>query len=191
MPPTATYPASAQPGDSIMFALRTSHSSDNNISPRLLHLDNWFIETQRDQTNTKIRTMINMTILTLDTWHLVQLFQNIERGFWIIKGPLVLVPVTAPIMILLITITAESRNAGADAAYQIYPRVLRCVIMSGGGVSAVSHTRDHDQWSGGPSRLQVRCQCVDVHAGCAVGVGWHCFWDHRVLYRYFYVKIIL
>ena len=39
----------------------------------------------------------------------------------------------------------------ADAAYQIYPRVLRCVIMSGGGVSAVSHTRDHDQWSGGPA----------------------------------------
>ena len=54
----------------------------------------------------------------------------------------------------------------ADAAYQIYPRVLRCVIMSGGGVSAVSHTRDHDQWSGGPTlsspRRQVRCQCVDV-----------------------------
>ena len=63
----------------------------------------------------------------------------------------------------------------ADAAYQIYPRVLRCVIMSGGGVSAVSHTRDHDQWSGGPTlsspRRQVRCQCVDVHAGCAVGIG--------------------
>ena len=69
-----------------------------------------------------------------------------------------------PIMILLITITAGHAMAGADAAYQIYPRVLRCVIMSGGGVSAVSHTRDHDQWSGGPSRLQVRCQCVDVQA---------------------------
>ena len=78
-----------------------------------------------------------------------------------------LVPVTAPIMILLITITAESRNAGADAAYQIYPRVLRCVIMSGGGVSAVSHTRDHDQWSGAPagSRCDVSvwmCSVQDV-----------------------------
>ena len=30
--------------------------------------------------------MNNMTILTQDTWHLVQLFQNIERGCWIIKG---------------------------------------------------------------------------------------------------------
>ena len=44
----------------------------------------------------------------------------------------------------------------ADAAYQIYPRVLWCVIMSGGGVSAVSHTRDHDQWSGGPNTLQLQ-----------------------------------
>ena len=53
----------------------------------------------------------------------------------------------------------------ADAAYQIYPRVLRCVIMSGGGVSAVSHTRDHDQWSDTLQR-QVRCQSVCGCSGC-------------------------
>ena len=81
----------------------------------------------------------------------------------LLKGRLVLVPVTAPIMILLITITAESRNGRRCCISDLSP-VLWCVIMSGGGVSAVSHTRDHDQWSGGPSRLQVRCQCVDVQA---------------------------
>ena len=172
MPPTATYPASAQPGDSIMFAHRTSHSSDNNISPGLLHLDNWFIATQRDQTNTKIRKMNNMTILTLDTWHSAQLFQNIERGCWIIKGA----AGAGPDYDITDNNHRGSRNGrGRCCISDLSPGAPVCNYVGRGRQCSVTHQgpRSMVRWpQQAPGAVPV-CGC----AGCAVGVGWLCIWD--------------